>query len=96
MAEELGKIEKPPVENFKSGRKLFFIPLIFSGKDLPQEFQEKFKLYWDQVDSQIVSLEVKLGPVNRVYHELIPESGEQGVLELSKLEAAACASCEAG
>ncbi len=85
MAEELGKIEKPSVEQFKNGRKLFFVPLVFSGKELPLEFLEKYNRYWQQVDSQIANLESKLGPVKRVFHELIPEGGEEGLKTLEKL-----------
>lgn len=87
MAEELGKIEKPAVEEFKVGRKLFFIPLIFPSKELPQDFQDKYNRYWEQVESQIAGLEAKLGTVNRIFHELVPEKGEEAALTLSTLNA---------
>jgi hypothetical protein len=87
MAEQLGKIEKPPLEEYRSGRKLFFIPLIIAGKGLPQEFSEKYNRYWEQVESQIASLEVKLGQVNRIYHELVPQTGEKGIEDLKQLNA---------
>ena len=86
MAEELGKIEKPAVEEFQGGRKLFFVPLIFSNPDLPQEFGEKYNRYWDQVESQIVNLESKLGLVKHIYHELIPSSGDEAVNSLKQLK----------
>jgi hypothetical protein len=85
MPEELGKIEKLPVEDFKGGRKLFFVPLIFGHKDLPPEFTEKYNRYWEQVESQLANLEMKLGPVKRIFHELVPESGEKGLETLKKL-----------
>jgi len=85
MTEELGKIEKPLVEDYKGGRKLFFIPLLFPGKDLPQEFQEKSSRYWKQAESQIANLEDKLGPVNHIFHELVHESGEAGILAINQL-----------
>ena len=78
MAEELGKIEKPPVEEFKKGRKLYFVPLIYRGEEPPKEYVEKFNKYWEQVETQIAELELKLGKVNRIYHELIPAGGEDG------------------
>ena len=78
MAEELGKIEKPPVEDFKQGRKLYFIPLIYRGEEVPQEYLEKYEKYWEQVEKQIAELESKLGSVTRIYHELIPASGSEG------------------
>ena len=37
MAEQLGKIEKPEVERFKQGKKLYLVPLIYSGEEAPDE-----------------------------------------------------------
>ena len=75
MAEELGKIEKLPVDSFKKGRKLFFVPLIFGNPETPEEYIEKFNRYWEQVAGQINELEAKLGAINHVYHELVAETG---------------------
>lgn len=91
MAQELGKIEKPLVEEYRTGRKLFFIPLIFADKRLPQEFSEKYNRYWDQVESQIANLEIKIGQVNRIYHELVPESGVSGIDDIKRLNAGSLA-----
>lgn len=87
MSEELGKIERPSVGEFKVGRKLYFVPLIFTPRKPPADLQEKVNSYWDQVEAQVANLEVKLGSVNKVYHELVPVGGEDGakaVEELSK------------
>ena len=78
MTQELGKIEKPSVEGFKAARKLFFVPLLFTPKQLEGELFEKVFKYWDQVEAQLTSLELKLGIVKRVYHELVPVGGEEG------------------
>jgi hypothetical protein len=86
MSEELGKIEKPLVDDFKGGRKLFFIPLVLSTKEFPQEYTDKCSRYWEQVETQISSLELKLGNVNRIYHELVPESAEKGVQTIKDLK----------
>jgi hypothetical protein len=85
MAEELGKIEKPPVESFKKGRKLFFVPLVFGTQDPPEDYLEKFNRYWDQVAKQVEELVAKLGVVNRIYHELVAESGDAGSKAISEL-----------
>jgi hypothetical protein len=85
MAEELGKIEKPSVDSFKKGRKLFFVPLVFSGPETPEDYVNKFNRYWEQVAGQIDELAAKLGSVNRVYHELVAEAGEAGGKAISEL-----------
>jgi len=78
MSQELGKIEKPSVEEYKAARKLFFVPLIFTPRDIQGELFEKVFRYWDQVESQLTSLELKLGIAKKVYHELVPVGGEEG------------------
>jgi hypothetical protein len=85
MAEELGRIEKPPVEGFKKGRKLFFVPLLYKGEEPPEEYLEKYNRYWEQVAKQLAELESKLGKIKRIYHELIPVSGQDGSQILEKL-----------
>ena len=85
MAEELGKIEKPPVDKFKKGRKLYFIPLLYLGEDTPVEYLALFNKYWEQVAKQLAELESKLGTVNRMYHELIPAAGEEGCNAVKEL-----------
>ena len=85
MSEELGRIEKPPVEEFESGRKIFFVPLIFSDKGSPADYTEIYNRYWEQVDSQISNLETKLGNIKHIYHELVPESGDEGLQSIQRL-----------
>ncbi len=85
MSEELGKIEKPPVERFKKGRKLFFVPLVFNNAEPPDDYLEKFNRYWEQVAGHITELVGKLGDVNRIYHELIAEPGEAGSKAINAL-----------
>ena len=79
MTEQLGKIEKPEAGQFKEGKKLYLVPLIFSGEDTPAEYNERCHRYWQQVAEQLASLEEKIGKVNRVYHESISLSGEEGM-----------------
>jgi hypothetical protein len=86
MAEKLGKIKKMPVENYKKGRKLFFIPCIYLGGGLPEDYLQKFNKYWQQVEKQIAELSSKLGEVNVIYHELIAVSGKEGVASLKELD----------
>jgi hypothetical protein len=85
MAEELGKIDKPPVENFKKGRKLFFVPVIYSGESPEEDYTRIFNKYWEQVVKQLAELTLKLGEIKRVYHELIAAAGEAGGKSLKEL-----------
>ncbi len=85
MSEELGKIEKPPAQEFKARRKLYFVPLIYSGKESPAEYLEKFNRYWNQVETQMSNLELKLGRVDKIYHELIPVGGDDGFKAIEEL-----------
>lgn len=83
MADQLGKLEKPEAGSFGQGRKLFFIPLVFSPPNPDAEFLERYNRYWDQVEEHLANLEQKLGPISRVYHEMVPEGSENEVEALS-------------
>ena len=85
MSEQLSKIEKPSAEQYVAGRKLYFIPLIFSPAEPPADLLEKINRYWDQVEEQVTNLETKLGKVSKVYHELVPMGGEEGVKGIEEL-----------
>ena len=90
MAQELGKINKPAANSFKQGRKLFLVPLIYSVTDAHAEYAEKFDLYWEQVAEQVENLEVKLGEINRVYHESISLGGDDGLKIMEQLNQKSC------
>jgi len=85
MAEELGKIDKPPVADFEKGRKLYFVPLLYCGKDMPEDYLVKFHKYWEQVEKHLAELTGKLGEVNRVYHEMVTVGGDEGVKVVDEL-----------
>jgi hypothetical protein len=87
MNQELGKIEKMPVDSYKQGRKIFFVPVLYAGEDAPEEYSKKLKTYWEQVIQQINELASKLGAINHIYHELIAVAGEEGVATLKDLNA---------
>lgn len=85
MSEEVGKIERPSIEEFRAGRKLYFIPLIFTPKRSQAALLERVNRYWDQVEAHVANLETKLGNVNKVYHELVPVGGKDGVKAVKEL-----------
>ncbi|MDY6911076.1 MAG: hypothetical protein SVM79_01775 [Chloroflexota bacterium] len=85
MAEEIGRIEKPSVDDYVGGRKLILVPLIFSGQDAPKDFQERYERYWQEAKHQIHNLEEKLGAVTSVFHEMIFDDGENGMKFIEQL-----------
>ena len=90
MTEQLGKIEKPEAEHFTGKRKLYLVPLIFSGEGAPPEYVERFNLYWEQVSQHVANLELKIGKVSHVYHESITQAGEDGLKVIEKLNSSCC------
>lgn len=82
---QIGKIEKPVTERFKEKRKVYLVPLIYPSEGAPPEYKERCHLYWQQVAEQLSNLETKIGRVNRVYHETISLSGEDGMKFAEKL-----------
>lgn len=85
MAEELGKITKPPVDNFTETRKLIVVPLLFAGQGAPEDFMEIYNRCWNQIKEQIGKLETKLGAVSRIYHEMVFNGGDEGLQVLEQL-----------
>ncbi|MFC1989051.1 hypothetical protein ACFLVW_00560 [Chloroflexota bacterium] len=85
MTEPLGKIEKPDAERFMSKRKLYLVPLLFAGKEAPDEYVEKFNLYWEQVSENVANLESKIGKVKYIFHESLAMAGEDGLKMMEKL-----------
>ena len=86
MAEELGKIEKLNIEQFGS-RKLYVVPLFFSGADAPPDYKEKLERYWREVNEQIANQEAKVGKIKRIYHESMSIGGEEGLKIIGEINA---------
>jgi hypothetical protein len=85
MPEQLGRIERLEAEQFKHGKKLYLVPLVYFGEEAPDEYKEKCSRYWQQVAEQLASLAAKIGEVKRVYHESIFQCGEGGMKALERL-----------
>jgi hypothetical protein len=86
MPEQLGKIERLEVEHFKQGKKLYLVPIVYFDDEAPDEYKEKCSRYWQQVAEQLTNLASKIGRVNRVYHESIFQSGEDGMKAMERLD----------
>lgn len=85
MSDELGKIERPEAGGFKQGRKLYFVPLVFSPMEPDEKFQKLFNRYWDEAAAHLKSLQEKLAPAKKIYHELIAEEGENALKLIERL-----------
>jgi hypothetical protein len=83
MSETLGKMDKPEVAQFKNGRKLFFVPLIFTPVEREAALSELTAKYWDEVESHLANLESKLSDIKKIYHELL--SGNEGIETLEDM-----------
>jgi len=90
MSETLGKMEKPEASQFKNGRKLFFVPLVFKPMEEDASLSELTAKYWGEAESQIANLESKLSDIKKIYHELLP--GEEASSDLKTWASAATAS----
>lgn len=84
MAEELGKIEKLDIEQFGL-RKIYVVPLLYSGTDAPPEYKEKLEKYWREVNEQIANQEVKVGKIKRIYHESMSVGGAEGLKIIAEI-----------
>jgi hypothetical protein len=82
---ELGKIDKPEVEGFKGKKKVYLVPLIFCGKDAPQDYVTHFENYWNSILSHLQGLEQKIGRVSKIYHEFVSTSGGEALGEVEKM-----------
>lgn len=82
---ELGKIDMPSVEQFKTGRRLCLVPLIFRGRDPDSEYLQRFYRYWQQVEEQLSNLEEKLGKITHIYHEIVTAGSEDGLKAIKEL-----------
>lgn len=85
MAEPLGRIEKPEAKEFTSKRKLYLVPLLFTAKNAPEDYTEKYQRYWAQVSEQLANLEAKLGRVEHIYHEAVYQAGREGLEAIQKI-----------
>ena len=84
MGATLGKIEKLDIEQFGQ-RKLYIVPLLFAGADVPPEYKEKLEKYWREVNEQIANQEVKVGKIKRLYHESTSMGGEEGLKIIAEI-----------
>ena len=59
------------------------VPLPLAPPEDAEEGKAILQKYWDQVQTQVTSLELSLGRIKHVYHETLPEGGEEGLKYLA-------------
>jgi hypothetical protein len=81
---ELGRIQKPDVEEFRGKRKLYCVANIYPIEDAPNDFTELLNKYWDEVVRQLEKIE-NAGKAGKIFCELISEQSEQALGILNKI-----------
>ena len=71
MAQEFGSIEKPFAASFKNKRILLLVPLLSYVSDGDSQSSTIVDNYWNEVNSQIISLQKTLGSIKSVYIEYL-------------------------
>lgn len=82
MTQELGRIERPAAEQYRGRRKLLLVPLVYSPAPDEPEGAAALQNYWEQMQTQVAALENALGGLQRIYHETITASEEEGMAQL--------------
>ncbi|UCE29003.1 MAG: hypothetical protein JSV85_07035 [Candidatus Bathyarchaeota archaeon] len=78
MSKKLGKIAKPLAEEYADGRKLYCVPLLFTGKNAPKDYLKLYDKYWVQVEENVAKLELS-GKADKIYHESVFLAGKEGL-----------------
>lgn len=83
---ELGKIEKPQVDEYSRKRKLYCIPNIYPLQEADSGYDELVTKYWEEVDRQIEKMEIA-GRSQKIFCELIFQQGDEALDALDKINA---------
>ena len=102
--QQLGRVERPPADQYRGQRRLLLLPLMFAPPAEPDvaesDGQTIYDLYWEQARTQIDALASGLGGLHRIYHESLVEGGDSGLAYLQMADQRAHAMiqvrCQAG
>ena len=86
MSQELSRIQRPSADRFQGKRKLLLAPLIYGIPAEATEGVEILQRYWEQMQSQVASLEASLGALRHIYHESLTVGGEEGLGQLGQAD----------
>ena len=83
---ELGRIDRPEAGDVMTRRKAYLVSMVQTAPDADPEFTEHYEAYWRAVDEQVASLEMRAGPVARVFVEGVGFGGEEGLLRVQQAD----------
>jgi hypothetical protein len=86
MAQEIGRISRPAAEQYQGRRKLLLVPLVYGPPGEAPDGVAALGKYWDQMQTQVNSLESALGGLRHVYHESVPVGGQEGLDHLERMD----------
>jgi len=77
---ELGKISKPSVDRFNNKKRLLYVPIFFIPPQLTEiKDNNPFNEYWKEIADNINKLELSLGKIDIIFHELNTKSAKEGL-----------------
>ena len=82
MTQELGRINRPTVEQCRGRRKLILVPLVYSPAADEPDGAAALQNYWEQAQTQAAALETALGGLQHVYHESVTAGESEGLEQL--------------
>ncbi|PKB64110.1 MAG: hypothetical protein BZY80_03815 [SAR202 cluster bacterium Io17-Chloro-G2] len=82
MAQELGRLTRPQASQYQGRRKLLLVPLLYGPPSDSKDALAILQTYWDQMQTQVASLESALGGLTHIYHESLTQGGDDGLKQL--------------
>ena len=82
MSQELGQIPRPSASQYQGRRILLMVPLLYGPSAESKDAVAILQTYWEQMQTQVASLESALGGLHHIYHESVTEGGDDGLKQL--------------
>ena len=77
---ELGKISKPTVDRFNNKKRLIYVPIFFIPPQLTEiKGNNPFNEYWKEIANNINKLELSLGKIDIIFHEMNTKPAKEGL-----------------
>ncbi len=85
---ELGRIQKPGVDQFSGKRKLYCVASVYPVEDAPDDYKALVNKYWDEVVRQIEKIETA-GRAGKIFCELMSDQSDEDFDLLKRVNARA-------